>query len=139
MTATTILTILGSLGVPTIIAALIAFFSTRSTLRANKPKAEAEADQVQASAAVQNITAQSSVIATLVTENARLTERVTVLETKADNVSRLYDELRNTYDLLRRQNDMMKDHITRADAWIAQSRSENPTTEAPPREFVFAK
>ena len=106
MTGTTLLTLIGSLGVPAIMASLIAYFGTRSTLKSNAPKVEAEADQVQATAAVQNLTAQSSVIATLVSENARLTERVTVLESKADAVSKSFEDLRAAHDLLRRQSDL---------------------------------
>lgn len=139
MSGSTLLTVIGSLGIPTVMTALIAYFGTRSSLRSNAPKVEAEADQVQATAAVQNLTAQSSVIATLVSENARLTERVAVLEAKTDAVQKIYDELRNNHDTVRRQNDLMRDHIVRADAWIAHAWSENPTDESPPMEYIFAK
>jgi hypothetical protein len=135
----TVLTIIGSLGIPTIMTALIAFFGTRSSLKSNAPKVEAEADQVQASAAVQNLTAQSSVIATLVSENARLTERVTVLEGKADTAKSAQDDLRVINETLRRINDLMREHILHADAWIARAWSENPSEESPPAEFIFPK
>lgn len=137
MTGATLLTILGSLGFPTIVAALIAFFGTRRTLQANQPKTEAEADQVQAATAAQNLTAQSSVIATLVSENVRLSERVAVLEQKSRATEQIHEDLRKVYEVVRVQNELMRDHIQRSDAWIAHARQDGHTHDPAPRPFKF--
>lgn len=146
MSGAALLTVIGSLGVPTIVASVIAFVGSRASLRANQPKTEAEADQVAATTTVQNLTAQSSVIATLVTENTRLSNKVGSLEQRVGELENLRNDLRTQHektgrelDRAMRQGGRMKAHIDKCDRWIAHVWAEGVSLdEPPPAEFNAA-
>lgn len=77
MNSATLLTLLGSLGIPIIVTALFKLYENRATLKATAPKTDAEALDI-------GIGSQRKIIDSLTAENARLSAKMADLETDSE-------------------------------------------------------
>lgn len=125
MNGQSLLTLVGTLGLPAVMAAIVSFFGVRAQLRSAQPKSDAEADLARAQARERDLEAQGGIVARLSTENKRLDGANTVLSQRLDDYKERLDKLEEKFDVatennqtLKRQNAILIEGQSRASAWM---------------------
>ena len=111
------LTLLGTLGIPTVIAAFISYVGVRGQLRSNAPKTTAEAEVARAEARARDIEAQGGIVARLSAENQRLDRANTSLSRRLDALEARFDEVSDHNSPLKRQIALLTESLTQFSDW----------------------
>jgi hypothetical protein len=114
----TLLTIVGTFGVPSVVAALIAFWGVRTQTRAGQPKSNAEAGLAGAQAYEAGLRAQGGVVERLTTENIRLDKANQSLSQRLDVLEARFDDVTEQNQTLKMQNRLLSESLTRASDWM---------------------
>lgn len=124
MNGQSLLTLLGTLGIPTLFAALFSYAGVRRQLKLSQPKNAAEAEVALAASRAKDIEAQGGIVARLSAENERLDRALISTSTRLDECKQRLDQLEEKFDTaednnrsLKRQNALLTESLERFSTW----------------------